>query len=82
MLPKVDLDEIHYITEPQPVDEVADCPAKDKSQGTRLPAIRAVHFHKPPHDNAGNQHRDTREQPSLPAGGIIEQAESCAGVVQ
>lgn len=82
MLPKVDLDEIHHITEPQAVDEVADCPAEDKRQGTSLPAIRVVHFFKPPHNNAGNYHRDTRKQPPLPAASIIEQTERCAGVVQ
>src|SRR5580658_1209490 len=61
----VDIDEVDYMTQPQPVDHVADRAPEDQRHRAREHARTAIDEPQPADQRASDDQRQPREQPAL-----------------
>ena len=82
VLAPVGVDEVDDVAESQPVNQIAERATDDQRKGRRLPPVAALGALERHDQSEADPHRQRREQPALPAIGILQEAESSTVVVE
>src|SRR5690554_322199 len=76
------MQEVHHVAVHHPVVYVANGATEDQYDGDGGPGFMGFEFSQPAHQHHADHNSQGHEEPALPAGGIRQEAERRAGVVQ